>query len=172
MIRNIALVTLAIVTSCACAVTNAQAPDCPPAGDLVLTVGQYQLNLNEKKPVCVTVPGEFKIRVHNPPGSGVSIGAGDITVEAKYEGGPSITGSNDAPVNKITVKIGGSADPGDEFDFLIRVDGVGWLDPKVRVVGNTVSMALKSAAVYDLLDTLDLTLEEVNKLIPPRSEAK
>lgn len=156
-----ALLLLAMQSACA------QTPECPPPNELRLTVGQYQLSLDEKKPICVTVPGTFKIKIFNPPNSGVEIGSGDVTVEAKSSAGLSIEGSNDAPVNKITVEVGGSAEKGDEFGFLITVEGIGVLDPKVRVVDNDMMFMLKSEAFYDALDTLDLTLDEANKLIPP-----
>lgn len=162
----LALALIASQSACA------QAPECPPPNELQLTVGQYQLNLNEKKPICVTVPGTFKIKIINPPNSDVNIGVGEVTVEAKSSAGLSIEGSNDAPVNKVTVEVEGTAEKGDEFSFLIRVEGVGVLDPKVRVVDNDTMMLLTSEAFYDALDTLGLSLEEANKLIPPERAAE
>ena len=172
MTNNLTPTIFAAVAIIAMQSACAQPPDCPPAGDLKLTVGQYQLNLNEKKPICVTVPGTFKIIIHNPPSSGVTVGAGDATVKAKSSSGLTIEGDNAAPVNKITVEVDGSADPGDVFEFLIKVEGIGVLDPKVRVVDNNMMMSLQSAAFYDALDTLGLTLEDANKLRPPPDEAE
>lgn len=172
MIKNLtaaiipALALIALQSACA------QPPECPPPNELRLIVGQYQLNLNEKKPICVTVPGTFKIRIINPPNSDVNIGVGEVTVEAKSGAGLSITGSNAAAVKKVTVVVAGSAEKGDEFSFLIRVAGVGVLDPKVRVVDNDTMFLLKSEAFYDALNTLDLSLEEANKLIPPQRAAE
>jgi hypothetical protein len=165
---SFAAVTLVALQS-ACA---APPPDCPNGGELKLTVGLYELSLNEKKPICVTVPGEFKIKIHNPQSSGVSVGAGDATVGGKSTGGITINGSNDAPVNKITVVLNGTADLGDEFEFWINVEGVGKLDPKVKVVDNDLMMALKSEWYYGALNTLGLSIEEANELRPPAEKAE
>lgn len=151
--------------------TNAQPNDCAQLTNLKLTVDEYQLSLNDKKPICVTTPGTFKIVIHQPGNSTVTIGAGDVTVSAKANTGLTINGSNDAPVNKITVTVDGDADINDEFGFWINVDGVGNLDPKVRVVGSSTMLNLKSQELYDTLDTLSLTLDEANKLRPPQPAA-
>lgn len=117
-----------------------QAVGCPNLLSLKLTVDQYHLDLNDKKPICVTSPGTFKIVIHQPGNSTVTVGAG------------------------------GQSD--DEFAFLIDVKGVGVLDPKVRVIPSTQLMKLRSDTFYDVLDTLGLTLEDINKLAPPQGEAE
>jgi len=152
--------------------TSAQAPLCPAPNNLKLTVDQYELKLSDKVPICVTSPGTFKIAIHQPGNATVTIGAGDVTVKAKEETGLKIEGNNNAPINKITVTVEGDAEPGDIFEFWIEVKNVGILDPKVRVIPSMEMLSLKSTAFYDVLDTLDLTLEEANKLVPPRAEAE
>jgi len=157
----------------ACAVsTSAQTPDCPPLNNLKLTVDEYHLSLNDKRPICVTLPGTFKITIHQPGNATVAIGAGDVTVRAKESTGLTIDGSNDAPINKVTVNVDGDADADDIFAFWIEVEGVGTLDPRVRVIPSSQLLSLKSEAFYDTLDTLDLTLEDANKLIPPHAESE
>jgi len=170
MNKKMILLFLGTVTLGCVASTNAQTEPCAGLNSLKLTVDEYHLSLNDKRPICITLPGTFKIVIHQPGNSSVTVGAGDATVSAKESTGLTIEGNNNAPVNKITVMVSGQADPGDEFAFWIDVKGVGKLDPKVRVVGSPEMLRLKSEAFYDALDTLDLTLEDANKLKPPKPE--
>jgi hypothetical protein len=167
MIKNVALFTVAIVTACACASSNAQAPECPKAGGLKLTVGNYHLDLNEHKPICVTAPGIFKIKIKTQANSDIVVEKGDATVEQKACSGISISGNNADAADKITVVINGNAEENYECEFLIDIKNLGTLDPKVRVIGDQMMFSLQADAVYDLLDTLDISLEEANKLRPP-----
>jgi hypothetical protein len=170
MFGKIALFLFALFGS---TIAHAQAPDCPPLAGLKLTVGEYHISLNDNRPICVELPGSFTIKIVSPPGLGFPISSGDVTVEGKGGGDVTIDGDNEeAPINKLKVVVDGTADEDDIFEFWIRVAGVGELDPKVRVVDSTVIEMLKSEDLYDTLDTLDLTLEEANKLKPPRPEAE
>ena len=142
-------------------------PDCPGPNQLLLHVAKYELGLNEKKPICVTTPGNFKIKIVGPRNQGVSIQAGDAVVEGKKCDGLEIAGDNSADKNKITVEVVGNAAINYECEFWIKVDGIGMLDPKVRVVDNETIMNLQYVSLHDFLDTLDISLEEANKLRPP-----
>jgi hypothetical protein len=168
MNKKVILLFLATATLGCAASTNAQTSECAKQTDLKLTVDENQLSLNDKKPICITVPGTFKIVIHQPGNATVTIGAGDVTVSAKASTGLTISGNNNAPVNKITVTVDGEADIDDEFGFWINVDGVGKLDPKVRVVGSSTMLNLQAQDFYDTLDTLGLTLEDANELKPPQ----
>ncbi|NQV86904.1 MAG: hypothetical protein HQ492_07500 [Woeseiaceae bacterium] len=172
MKKNIILVVFLTATLGCVAATGAQADGCPNLASLKLTVDQYHLDLNDKRPICVTSPGTFKIVIHQPGNSTVTVGAGDVTVSAKETTGVTIDGNNNAPLNKITVNVGAGGLPDDEFAFLIDVKGVGVLDPKVRVIPSSQLMKLRSDTFYDVLDTLGLTLEDTNKLAPPQGEAE
>jgi len=149
--------------------TERPAPKCPPLNGLKLIVRKYELNFTEKRPICVTSPGAFKIGIVIPPGSGITLQPGDASVKQKDSCNLTICGDNSEDVHKIAVTVSGVPDPeGDGLcDFLINVKGVGELDPKVRVVGDEIMSRLWADAVYDLLDTLDISLEDVNKLRPP-----
>jgi hypothetical protein len=171
MNKKMMLLFLGSATLGCAASTNASPNDCAKMTTLRLTVDEYRLSLNNKKPICVAVPGTFKIVIRQPANSTVTIGAGDVTVTAKASTGLTINGSNTAPVNKVTVTVDGDADIDDEFGFWINVNGVGKLDPKVRVVGSSTMLNLKSQEFYDTLDTLNLTLEDANKLKPPPQPA-
>lgn len=151
---------------------NSEAPDCPPAADLKLHVGQYELKLNNKKPICIKLGGTFKITILNPPGSGATVNSGDVTAVEKTGVSVSIEGNNISTTNKLAITVDGTADVDDIFDFWITVRGVGTLDPKIRVVDNDVMMNVQSAALYNTLDTLGLSLEEANKLRPPEEPAE
>ena len=173
MIKNIQLITVAIITACACASSNAEAPVCPPKGMSMLTLSDYHLVFNEKKPICVTVPGSFLIKIHNPPNSDFSVGKGDVTIEAKSSDGLTIIGTNDDEVDKITVTVDGNLEMGKEvYDFLIRVDGLGILDPKVRVVDNDTMMSLKFEGFSESLDALDISPELAAEFIATQQETK
>jgi len=142
---------------------------CPGPAELLFKVGKYSMDLQDKKPICVTLPGTFTIKIINPPGSGVSIDSGDVTVKQKDGVGLTIDGSNTATTNKLVVTVEGTADVGDEFDFLIKVDGIGVLDPKVRVVGSNTMFLLQSRVVYETLDYFGLSMDDAMKLEPPPS---
>jgi hypothetical protein len=169
--KKTTLLVFLIATSISCvSPSSAQAPGCPPAANLILTIDQYHLSLSDKQPICVSLPGTISIKIHQPGNSSVSIGAGDVTAAAKESTGLMIEGNNNAPINKLKINVSGTAQVGDEFAFLIDVKGVGVLDPKVRVVDNTQMMELQSVEFYDFLDTLGITLDDANKLKPPRPE--
>ena len=148
--------------------TEKPAPTCPPLNGLKLIVGKYQLNFPEKRPICVTLPGAFKIGIIIVPGSEITLQPGDATVKQKDSCNLTICGDNSEDVHKIAVTVSGVPDPeGDgTCDFWIDVKDVGRLDPKVRVIGDQMMSNLHADAVYDLLDTLDISLEDVNKLRP------
>ena len=138
---------------------------CANLPGLMLTVKQYHLDLNDNRPICVTVPGEFKITIHNPPGSGVSVGSGDASVGQKDDSDEpdvEIFGDNTSPSNKISVYLEGDAEVGDEFEFWIVVKGVGSLDPKVKVIDSDALMRQQYHAVDDALDAFGLGFEDVN----------
>ena len=167
MKKNLTLVAIATLFTCACASTLAQAPDCPPSASLQLTIGEYHISLNDNRPICVSLPGTINITIKDPPGFGYEVDAGEVTAEAKFEGDVTIVGNNNSPTNKLKIEVDGTADPNDVFAFWIKVEGVGELDPKVRVVDNDVIERLHSEALYDLLGTLGISLEDANKLRPP-----
>ncbi len=147
-------------------------PDCPAPDRLILHVAKYELGFNEKKPVCVTTSDNFKIKIVGPGSRPAGIAAGDVVVEGKKCDGLTITGNNSANKNKITVEVDGNAAINYECEFLIRVEGVGILDPKVRVVDNETIMNLQYVTLHDFLDTLDISLDDANKLRPPPDTEK
>jgi len=147
---------------------------CANLPGLMLTVKEYHLDLNDNRPICVTVPGEFKIIIHSPPGSGVSVGSGEVSVGQKDDSDEPdvvIFGDNTSPTNKISVYLEGDAEVGDEFEFWINVEGVGMLDPRVRVIDNDALMRQQYDAVDDTMDAFGLTFEDTKKLRPhPEAE--
>jgi len=149
-----------------------QAQICKGAGVLKLKVDKYHLVLVEKKPICITVPGQFKIKIKPLSGSTVDILVGEATVEEKSASSPvTIRGTNDPAANKIIVKVelksGKYVDPDDEFDFWIKVDGIGLLDPRVRVVSRAELLQFQYDAINEVLvEEFDMTLEDVQKIRP------
>ncbi len=142
---------------------------CPPLGRLNLIVGKYVLNFAEKRPICVTLPGPFKFNINIVDASGhkVDLEAGDATVRQKDPCDLTISGDNSVDVKKIAVTVSGEPDPeGDGiYDFWINVVGVGKLDPKVRVVGSDVMLAVKSKEMANTIGDLNLAPQEACKLI-------
>ncbi|MBT8104192.1 MAG: hypothetical protein HKP05_01025 [Woeseiaceae bacterium] len=155
----------------ACSATVTANPNCANLPGMMLKIQKYSIDLNDKMPVCITVPGEFKIKINNPPGGGLTVGGGDVTVRQKADPENAtvlISGDNQSPVNKITVKVeavaGETVSDGDEFEFWIDVKGVGKLDPRIRVVPSNQLMELRDAAIADTLDSFGLTVDEYEKL--------
>ena len=143
---------------------GAQADDhCADVPNIRLTAAQNHLWLNSNnKPVCVSPDADgmidhtFVIKIMNP----VEVSAGDVTVIHKGDDedpAVTITGDNSQPANKVTIRIEGEADVDDIFDYLIDVDGIGVLDPRVRVVDSDTETSLQIAALEDFLDAWDLT---------------
>jgi hypothetical protein len=114
-----------------------------------LTVKKYHLDLNEHKPVCVTVPGTVLIHIKNPSGGGHDVNAGEVSVRQKEPGNPDvqISGDNSDDEEYLKITINGTASVNDEFRFLITVKHVGVLDPRVRVVPSSEVDALFQQSV-------------------------
>jgi hypothetical protein len=137
-----------------------------------LNVDKYRLVLNDKRPICVTVPGEFRIRIHTPPGSDVTVGKGDVTARGKHDGDeipPSATMKGDNSVNSkfLVVQVNGMAEIDQEFDLWIHVAGVGTLDPTVRVIGNQQRAAMVYSNAQEALDLLGVEPELITKMLRP-----
>jgi hypothetical protein len=126
-----------------------------------LTVKMYHLELNDRAPVCMTAPGSFDITIHNPVGSDHDVEVNDVTVSNKgTDCEVEISGQNSDTTDPLTVTVnitdaGGpnecKNDDGD-YAFLISVEGVGELDPAVRVIDSTVLLDLQWHAVNETLD--------------------
>ena len=173
MIRRILLASAVLVLSIFAAPAHAD-PNCAKLTQMTLTVEKYHLDLNDSRPVCITVPGAFKINIKNLPNTGVTVGAGDVTVVQKNDPAEAsviiegVNGADGSPVNKVAVEVrpvaGKNVETDDEFEFWIHVEGVGKLDPRIKVVGNEFLQSLQWAEIDDTLDTLDLELEDVFRL--------
>ena len=145
---------------------------CAHLPDLMLIVKRNELRLNDNRPVCVTVPGKFVIKIHNPPGSGHDVGPGDATARGKLDGTeppPSATmaGNNSDNEALLAVDVSGSANIGDEFKFWISVEGVGTLDPTVRVIGNQERDILTYQWAVESLEVLSLDRELIEQILRP-----
>ena len=164
MRNSLALAATALIACSATVTANANCANLP---GMMLTVKQYSIDLNDNRPVCVTVPGEFKIKIVNPPGGGHTVAGSDVTVRQKADAEDAavlINGANLSPVNKLTVMVEGvpgkSIADGDEFEFWIEIKGVGKLDPRIRVVPSNELRALQEAAIAETLDAFGLTVDD------------
>jgi hypothetical protein len=118
---------------------------CP---DLFLKVDQHTLDMQQRMPVCAASPGTFTIRlIPGPPGPNFDFEEEHVTVRAK-ESNPhpgEITKESIEPQGEgtflMTVSVG-EGFPGDsEPGYEICVEGVGCLDPRVRVTNNELLTA-------------------------------
>ena len=146
--------------------------NCANLPGMKLTIKEYHIDLNDNRPVCVTVPGTFKITIHNPNGSGVTVNLGDVTVGQKDDSANpadpdvEINGDNLLEVDKLTVVLEGEADPGDDLEFWISIAGVGKLDPKVRIIESAQQERMQYDAVDETMDAWGLEFDDALKLRP------
>jgi hypothetical protein len=122
--------------------TPGQAQECADSTTLTLLVSKYQLNLIDKAPVCITpTKTGFAIRVVIAG----NIEVKNVTVGQKVPEKPEepeklfkpveITGVYDKSSRNLTVTVSGNEiEAGEVFYYLINVEGVGILDPKIRVI--------------------------------------
>lgn len=169
------LTLLAVTFLSACAVASPSNPvlPCPNPITVQLIVHKDELTLSNNSPLCVVVPGEFKIKIHNPPGSGVTIGPGDVTAGGKLDNNnppppATMAGDNSADVDVLAVKISGTANIGDEFDYWVKVVGVEKpLDPTVRVIGNEQRTNLTYSFAAEALDLLGVDPALAKEMLRP-----
>ena len=165
-----ALFTIAILltTATACA----QAPVCPPPDKLNLKVGQYSLDLQDKRPICVVLGGSFTLNIKTT--SGVSVGLDDVKVKQKEGASVKISGRNNVDKKYVVVKVEKVGDePVDPLDdFWIEVNGVGTLDPIVRVVDSDIMKMLNYEALAEVLKTLGLTWDDATTLLKEQSSSE
>lgn len=137
----------------------ASSHQCAKLKHMKLEIDEYHLVLDSKKPICTKVPNTFIIKIHNPLNSDHVIEKGDVSVMQKADSPLTITGSNDDERLELKVEVSGTSSVGAEAKFLIEVDGVGILDPKVRVVDTDALLEQLKHDLEELLDTLGLTWE-------------
>ena len=126
---------------------------------LRLVVDKYMLRLNDKKPICVTAPGKFRIKIKQPADASVNVPAGTARVHEKEGSGLQIRGDNSDVANKIKVTVTGTAETADEFDFLIEVDNVGILDPRIKIIDPDTNLLHNNLALDEAFNDLDADLE-------------
>jgi len=135
MKKKIYLAIFAVALSMVAAPGYGQ-PPCTESTKLTMVVNKYHLVLNEKVPVCLRLPlpATFTIRIVD---AADMIGNGDVSVVQKDrspEPQVTIVGENGSISNRVSVTVDGKAEVGDVFDYFIYVDGVGLLDPKIRII--------------------------------------
>lgn len=130
-IRLTMILLLTILTSAA------QAQQCP--ADPILRVDAQTLDMQENKPVCVTSPGEFGIRIK--PAQGFDFDPQSVSVEEKEENAfdgeiRNVNIEQNGSFYDVTVRVAPGFEPGSTPGYEIEVEGVGELDPRVRVTNN------------------------------------
>ena len=139
---------------------------CPPLTAMLITAKENHLSLNDNAPVCVplnedgTVDYTFQLKVvpqANPPVA--------VSVEQKGSATVTIEGNNADDPAKVSVHVHGPAALGDEFSYIIYAEGIGMLDPKVRVIPSDQNMTHQAGVLQDYLETYGLTTEDVPGLL-------
>lgn len=124
--------------------------DCEPPQNMKLWIGEYHLELDEKKFICAPVPSEFIITVKGK--SNYTVSPGQVTVAKKADsGGPQVTveGNNDDDEEELVIRLTGVATKDTIVSFLIDVEDVGVLDPKIKIIDNNIWLHNTSKAMSE-----------------------
>ena len=124
--RTLSIVTTGLAVALLFA-SNLASATCPSPPKLF--IGDHKLELTLDVP-CAAPDGNFYIIVE--PDAGVLIPT--IEVKEKDSAGPNVRGGNVDVPEIIAIKVAPSATPGTELHYFISVDGIGKLDPRVRVI--------------------------------------
>tara|TARA_R110002096_G_scaffold29497_1_gene88688 strand:+ start:2611 stop:3123 length:513 start_codon:yes stop_codon:yes gene_type:complete len=164
MLRIIRYALVATTLIFTASVAQASSHQCAKLKHMKLKIDEYHLVLDSRKPICTKIPNTFIINIHNPLNSDHVIEKGDVSVMQK-EGSPLIiSGSNDDERLELKVQVSGNANVGANAKFLIKVEGVGVLDPKVRVVSTDALLEQLAHDLEELLDTLGLTWDDAARV--------
>jgi len=99
---------------------------------LLLAVNKIQLVPKVKK--CVKAGTEYTMTI-TVTGTDLNISAGDVTIEPKEDNDPEWLSSENSPdAGKLKFTVGKDEPKDAEYSYFIKVEGVGTLDPIVKVV--------------------------------------
>ena len=157
-----ALVATSLLFTASAALASSH--QCAKLKHMKLKIDEYHLELDSRKPICTKVPNTFIINIHNPLNSDHVIEKGDVTVTQKEGSTLTITGSNDDERLELKIHVSGTLNVGPDAKFLIKVEDVGLLDPKVRVVDNNAMLEQLAHDLEELLDILGLTWEDASQV--------
>ena len=164
--KILTLLAVTFLSACATEQASTMKADCVNPVAVQLVVHKKKLTMSNNDPICVTAPGEFKVKIKNPPGSGVSVGAGDATAGGKASS-PTMEGSNTVNSDTLVVEIKESASIGDELHYWVHVNGVPQLDPTVRVIGNQQRTNLTYSFAAEALDLLGVDPALAKEMLRP-----
>ena len=142
---------------------------CANLPGMLLRIDTYHIELNDKRPICVIVGGEFNIRINDPSNL---VESGKVKVRQKDLSSPpkiTIEGANYDP-DLLKVAVDGDPEGEEYFDFWIEVEGVGKLDPRIRVIPSSEFDSLLRTYVQDALDSYGLPIEYQEKVLLPNSD--
>lgn len=100
--------------------------------NLLLDVNKMQLVPKRKK--CVNVDTEYKMKI-TVLGNDLQISAGDVTMKPKPGNPAWLSGTNSSDQKELKFTVDSGAELNMDHSYIIKVDGVGILDPIVKVVG-------------------------------------
>lgn len=135
------------------------AENCSPS-KMTLRIQKYELDYrlqNKKKgQKCVTLGNKYQMEIKLKGDDPVEIPVGAIRVHEK-EGTLTIRGTNaTANPDSIWIEIGDNSTVDSPHRFYITVDGVGTIDPIVKVVDNNKRRLALSEALQAFADDYDL----------------
>ncbi|MEQ9561940.1 MAG: hypothetical protein RLN69_05420 [Woeseiaceae bacterium] len=161
-IRKLTVLASLVCLGLSSATAVAEAGDCVKKRPK-LKIDFHTLDFSEKKPICVKSNGVFTIKL-KPLGDYVIVPS-KISVAHKHI--PDVIEKSVVTSNNILRVRVGSLPDDSLHEFLIKVDGVGVLDPRVRINNN---LALLSPEQLDMNDFAQdmfgvglLELEDLNE---------
>jgi hypothetical protein len=159
--------TAALGISCSSLADNG---DCNGGANPRLMVGTHHLSLNKIKKLCIHPGGVIKIKLdfkNALPDAVKNDIANLLHADEKEGSGIDIVAedhSYDADDRIWTIQVDPDAEVGAEGEFWIEVDGIGILDPRVKIIPLEVFIQMLNDAINNvLIDEFGMTIDEVNE---------
>jgi hypothetical protein len=153
------VIAICVATSGLAATAGAQA-NCPARPNL--KIDKHTLDYSEHRPICVNPNGVFRIKL-KPQGTFV-IDPDKIRVKEKAGPGKIEKKGIDDESLVMRVKVSGYPS-GADAEFMIIVDDVGQLDPRVRINNSFLALTIEQELMDDYaLDNFGLSLLDLKEI--------
>jgi hypothetical protein len=141
--------------------------ECADLDSMELKVKKSHLVLKDKsdedRPACIVPGGSFAIQVKTSGGADVE--AGDVTANAPGGSSLNISGSNSDDADWLVINVTGTGNPNDEVKYEIHVEGVGMLDPRVRVIDVEERRRIQLGVLEETIANWDIGVEVLEEAI-------
>jgi len=141
--------------------------DCADLNSLELKVKDNHLALKDKTdedfPACIALGGKFTIKVKAT--GGVTIEKDDVTAN-EVAGAPlTISGDNAVDEKLLVIHVTGDSAPSGLIKYEIHVDGIGMLDPRVRVVDVEELQRIQLGVLKETIENWDIGTDVLEEAI-------